>query len=91
MSQYVTSLYVPSHMIHHRTLYPSVFTSPYVSSLKCGVHFVSEKAHCHGMCVRSAVEFIDRANFLVPAFFQIYNGRNGISTQMARMVTLSAG
>jgi hypothetical protein len=33
-------------------LYPDVFTFSYFSSLKCKVHFVTEKTHCRGKYVR---------------------------------------
>jgi hypothetical protein len=46
-----------------RTLYPDIFTSPYVLSLNCWVHSVPEKKLCYCKCVRFVPEFIDCVNF----------------------------
>ncbi len=49
--------------IRPRMLYPNIFTSPYVSSLKCRDRFIPEETHGHRKCVCHVPGFIECATF----------------------------
>ncbi len=68
-SPYDTSPYDPSFVLY-------LFTSPYISSLNCGVPFIAAKTHWHGKCVNYFLEFIDFSN--VPKSFRKKSGNKNL-------------
>jgi hypothetical protein len=61
VSKFGTSMIHPCtfrpHTLWPWKLYPDIFTSPYVSSLKCRVRSIPEKTLCHWKRVRFVPEF----------------------------------